>query len=208
MEYSDLKLKMNVKTAVYYEALTKKNFFQLENDEDVMKVIYSSLIINNPSIKITYKTFLRLIENEKFAKWVASEYKKIKEMNEQIGSEGSEESASASSDEQLTMTEISSALIVQHSVDPHYVMYEMEMWEVMPFFKAADQQKKAELAEQRLWTYLNISPHIDHKKIKKPEDIMPFPWEADDRKARAEKNLKNNEHAIKNLIGKQFDWIK
>ena len=56
-------------------------------------------------------------------------------------------------------------------------MYEMELWEIQPYLNAADIQRKAELVEKRFWTYLTIAPHIDGKKIRKPEDLVPFEWE-------------------------------
>ena len=79
--------------------------------------------------------------------------------------------------EELTMTDIVSTLIVRYGVDAHYVMYEMELWEIQPYINAADIQRKNDLVTQRFWTYLTIAPNINTKKIRGPEDLVPFEWE-------------------------------
>ena len=83
-------------------------------------------------------------------------------------------------------------------------MYEMELWEIEPFFKWTEESQKDKWERERLWTYLNIMPHIDSKKCKSPDKLFPFPWEKEEHKKKAEQELKNNEYAIKNMIGKSI----
>jgi hypothetical protein len=56
-------------------------------------------------------------------------------------------------------------------------MYEMDLWEMYPYLNAADIQRKADLVTQRFWTYLTIAPNINTKKVKSPEELVPFDWE-------------------------------
>ena len=51
---------------------------------------------------------------------------------------------------------------------------------------------------------IKVLPHIDSKKCKSPEALVPFEWEKEARKKKAEQELKNNEYAIKNMIGKSI----
>ena len=34
---------------------------------------------------------------------------------------------------------------------------------------------------ERIWTYFNIMPHIDSKKLKSTKDMIKFKWEEDEK---------------------------
>ena len=70
--------------------------------------------------------------------------------------------------------------------------------------KFAEMNKKESLEKDRLWTYRNISPHINTKKCKSPDKLLPFPWEIQEKKEKQIKELENNRFAIKNMIGKNI----
>jgi hypothetical protein len=53
----------------------------------------------------------------------------------------------------------------------------MKLFEIGDYIKAIDEHKKEQMERDRLWTFYTILPHIDQKKLKKPQDLMPFPWE-------------------------------
>ena len=93
-------------------------------------------------------------------------------------------------------------ILLQNNLDMNYVMYEMRLWELAPLIKAIEEKTKAEMVEKRFWAYLNICPHIDSKKIKGPEDILPFPWEKDNKKEAALKFMDDNNEAIKAFFNK------
>lgn len=62
-------------------------------------------------------------------------------------------------------------------MEPHYVNYELDIWEMGQYFDMIDLKTKKELIEKRFWTYLNMAPHIDTKKCKGPESLIKFEWE-------------------------------
>lgn len=166
----------------------------MKDDDDMLKMMYAALVSNNDSLLMSYKVFLTFIQDKKVAKWMYGEYKRIAEFEEQIKVIASEVSnignEEKKSDAILTMTDIATSLIVQYGLDPHYVMDEMQLWEILPLFKAADYKVKQHLIEKRFWTYMTISPHLDPKKMTSPEKLIPFAWEQDAKKMDVDQGMK------------------
>ena len=164
-----------------YEQITGKNFLKLSNEEEVLELVYCCLVANNPSLLMTYKVFQNLMTDKKVARWITKEYEKISEFNAQIRtkqvSEPATEEKKEEPVEELNITDIASTLIIRYGMDAHYVMYEMELWEIEPYLNAAEIKRKNELVTQRFWTYLTIAPNINTKKVRSPEELVPFDWE-------------------------------
>lgn len=178
---------------------------KLSSEEDVLALVYCSLVVNNPSLLMTYKVFKTLITDKKVSNWISREYEKVSDFNAQLKAQEppkvEKEKKEDEEPEELNMTDIASALIVRHGVDAHYVMYEMELWEIQPYFNAADIQRKNELITQRFWTYLTIAPNINTKKVKSPEELVPFDWE-EKKEDRIKKQLdKDTPAAVAFLLG-------
>ena len=186
MKLDGYKIALNIKSCCMYEQIFGKNFLKMNEVDDVLELMYCCVVVNNPTLMMTYDTFKVFVQDSKVAKWLEKEYRKISEFNAQIKKKEPEVDAGGEKEEEaqeLTMTDIASTLIVKYGIDPHYVMFEMELWEIQAYLTAADVQRKAELVERRFWTYLTIAPHIDGKKIKKPEDLVPFEWEKGENKS-------------------------
>ena len=66
----------------------------------------------------------------------------------------------------------------------------MELWEIEPYLNAAEIKRKNELVTQRFWTYLTIAPNINTKKVRSPEELVPFDWEK--KKEDVKKTLDDN----------------
>lgn len=184
---------MTVRTCCLFEQLSGKNFFKLETNEDMLKLMYAALVANN-DLMFSFKTFLTLIEDHKVLKWIETEYRRITEFSDQLNSfkvkkvdgvDGKDHDEAI-----LTMTELASSLIVQYGLDPHYVMDEMQLWEIMPYFNTADAMSKNHMIEQRFWTYMTIAPHINTKKISSPEGLVSFEWEKEKKKEKFNKEVK------------------
>ena len=195
MDFRKYKFKMNVKSCCLYEQITGKNFLTLSEDDDVLELVYCCLVTNNPDLLMTYQVFLTFMDDKKVSQWIAKMYERIGSFNAQIKHkeavlQDGEKKESDEPAEPLTMTDIASALIVRHGVDAHYVMYEMDLWEIEPYLVAADIQRKNDLVTQRFWTYLTISPNINTKKVRSPEELVPFEWEK--KKESVQKRLDEN----------------
>lgn len=208
MKFDDYSLKITMKACMMYEQITGKNFFLLNTEEDAVYLMYCAFCVNNNQ-NITFNAFLILLEEKKVSVWFTEEYKRIGEFMAQfhINDKSSDdvEEEDNNKRELPNLTDTISALIFQYHLDINYVMEKMDLWEIMIYMKSADSQYKMEMEEKRLFTYIQVLPHIDGKKCKSPDKLLPFPWEKMDRKKRAEDELKKNEFAIKNTIGMKLN---
>lgn len=204
MNFDGYRIKLNMKSICYYEKISGKSFFKLSND-DIPKLLYACWEMNNPNEVMSYNMFETMLKNKKFAKWISETTNKIFDIINQFNDPKETEEEETESD--TTITEIVSGLIVKMRVDAHYVMYDMDLFEIEPFFKQYDALQKEKLMYERLWTYLTILPNIDGKKCKSPSEMFMFPWEEDERKKKYEEDLKREAKVAKNIVGKTIDEL-
>lgn len=59
--------------------------------------------------------------------------------------------------------------------------YAAELGEVLcvvhAFYNLQEQKERAEWERTRFLAYVGAKPHDSKKRIKKPSDLLPFPWE-------------------------------
>lgn len=189
MDFDKYTIRLSIRACCIYEQLTGKNFFHIRTDDEAIVLMYAAFVTSN-DLMISLKTFMQLLQDKKVAKWIEREYQRVTDFSNQMkafdnvdgeGEKGGENVMN------LTMTQLASSLIMQHGIDPHYVMNEMQLWEIMPFFTAADELFKTEMVEKRFWTYMQIMPHINTKKCKGPDELIAFAWEKEHKKSDFEK---------------------
>ena len=112
-----------------------------------------------------------------------------------------EKGTSASVEGRLTDT--INTLILNYNIDINYVMYDLRLWELPALVKSIEEKSKTDMVEKRFWTYMTICPHIDSKKIKSPEQILPFPWEKQQKTQDRMKFMEDNKDAIKAFFNKK-----
>lgn len=209
MDFSKYNMKFTIKSICMFEKLSGKSFFKF-SEEDVPLLIYCAFYCSN-DIDIKYETFMGIMANEQIASWVANKYMDMLEVMKQFRKENTEgekdDEKKEGEEEKATMTDMANSLIINYGVDPHYVMYEMNTWEIEQMFEVVETKVQNHYEEARLWTYLTILPQVDGKKLNKPEKLLPFPWEEEAKKKKVEQDLKNNEYAIKHTIGMNIDDI-
>lgn len=206
LDLRNIKFNLNIKSICYFEKLVGISFYDFE-EIYLLELMYSIFHINNPDMKISFEAFKLLMERDDVAEYFLKDFTNISKMIQQI-SEEKKEIKNTNSDKQeginKTITDYITTLIIEYGMDPHYVYYEMEMWELYHYFEAIDTKIKRDLINRRFWTYLQIMPHIDSKKCKTPEDLISFEWEKETIKKKKENDLKNNVYAFKNMIGKSI----
>lgn len=200
-DYQEFKLKINMKTILLYEEMSGKSFYEISG-EDMFLLIYCALVVNN-DLTFTKAHFDTIIQNEKIAReWITkcqAELDFIQQFEKKV--ENNNETQ-VIEDEDNKLTNIINLLILQHNLDINYVMNDMRLWEIAPLMKTLDDKIKADMAEKRFWTYLTICPHIDGKKIKGPEELLPFPWEKENKKQQALKFMDTNKQSIAAFFNK------
>lgn len=206
MEFRDIKFKFNIKSICYFEKLKNKSFFELGED-DIFDLLYSIYMVNNPDKQMKQNVFINIItKREDIFKWMMREYMTAAEIWTQfqdiyVEKEDPNSNIGIKEAKPSRMGDFVSTLIIEYGVDPHYIYYEMDMWEISQLFEAIDTMVKRKLEEERFWTYLKIAPHIDIKKCKSPEALIPFDWDKDKIHKKQMEELENNAYAVKSLIG-------
>lgn len=201
-------LAFNFKALMMFEKLSGESYFNI-NEVNYVFLLYAMYMVKHPYLNMTLMDFANIFgSNKKVTKQLLKEFEEYMVYIRQFTTSNKTEAVDGEDKDaekaNTTITDIVMYLITACGIDPHYVMYEMELWEIEPYMKFAEMNKKESLEMDRLWTYLSISPHIDTKKCKSPDKLLPFPWEKEEHKKKAEQELKNNEYAIKNMIGKSI----
>ena len=191
-----------------YEALTGNAYYEIKTDDDVCHLMYSCFIASNPEINISYNIFLNMLKDKRVLRWIKTQYELASNFGMQFktitDNAVEKEEGEKGEVEQPRANEIATSLVVRYGLDVNYVMNEMQMWEVFPFFTEIQNKKKDDMRDKRLWSYLQVYPHIDTQKAKSPEKWFPFAWEKGERQAAAQKELEKNAKKIKSIIGKKL----
>ena len=201
LDLTKYKIKLNVASARLFEQISGKSFFKI-GEEDAFKLAYSVLIANNPELNFTFNTFMILLQDKKLANWITREIEKENNFQAQLkfvkrnkvvekAEEGSEDVEALK-----TISEYASVLIINFGMDAHYVNYEMPLYEMEDYFFVGEMKRRNDLSNQRLFTFLTMLPQLESKKKIMPEDILPFPWEKNAKKADAEEDLKKKQAMI------------
>lgn len=199
-DFSKYKIRINAKVMCAYEAMTGRPFLEIDTADDMQHLFYCSLVLNNEDFStMEYGVFQYLIADEEVVNWIGEEYMKIgkflSQFKSDIGEEKEEHVDTENGEKPKTfyMLEAVSGLIVRMGMDPDYVMYRMDEWEISYYYRILNEMDKERLTEDRLWTYLTILPHVG-KKLGGPEKLLPFPWEKSE-KEKAKSSLEKNSAA-------------
>lgn len=204
MDFSNVNFNFNIKSICAFEKLADKSFFQLA-DEDVLLLLYSIYMVSNPDKPMRMEIFFSLLEREDIAKWFIHKYTSITNVIEQFKAKEEDIKNVNTNTEKLTrLTDYVTTLVVEYGIDIHYINYEMDIWEFTEYFEAIDTKVKKDALDKRFWAYVGVMPHIDTKKCKGPEYLVPYEWEKESIKKKQEAELKNNMYAIKHTIGKSI----
>lgn len=172
-------MRLNVYAAIIAERLLNKSFaeFDFANEETAKIVIYSMYVADGNVC--TVKEFENILNingmESKLSAILKNELDYLAQFNRET-SEDVEDVPVEDNEKKVSIAEMAfrlSALWGSHD----YIMNKMKLWELEGFLKASEKILQEDMEEKRFWAYLNLSPHFDGKKIKKPSDILEFPWE-------------------------------
>ena len=190
-----MKAKLNLQAIRVAERLLKKPFgeFDLSDEETVLTLMYAMVSENNDEV-MTFDQFKSILDMGKIGmkvqRAVSDEMAYIDQFKEEVSDK--EEKAPYMGD--------LAALLITFGLDAHFVLYEMKLFEMGDYLKAIDEHKKEQIERDRLWTFYTILPHVDQKKLKKPQDLMPFPWEKEEIEKEALEQLKKDEEMFNKFM--------
>lgn len=78
-------------------------------------------------------------------------------------------------------------MLVMNGLDVHFALDEMGLFDIPIYLKAYDQKIRHNLESSRLWTFIQVLPHLS-KNIKSPQDLYPFSWEIEEQKEKTKED--------------------
>ena len=201
-DFKDIKLKITLRSIILFEKMVGHSFFDLR-EEETPQLIYCVVRANN-KFNYAFNVFMGMFENKKFSETVITEFTNIFELMQQLMPNNIEQPKGGEQQEEkesVKVAVLTSRLIVNLGLDAHYVMDEMELWEMQDLFDAYEQKERNRMEENRLWAFLQMSPWLDSKKKVTPEKLLPFTWEKENQEKVAQSDFKAHEDIIRGVLG-------
>ena len=189
-----MKAKLNIRAIVLAEKLLGKPFgkFDMSNEEDAMAVTYGMVAANNEET-LTRAMFGKVLENKKIRTEIT---RQVKREFDYIGQFGTDEQTEGETDTSITDIAV---MMIMAGMDANFV-YELRTTDIADFLKGIDVKKKEQMESDRFWTYLKILPHVDGKKMKGPENLILFPWEAEQKKKQTDEEFERGKAIFEKFI--------
>lgn len=185
--------RLTIKAIIRWEQLREKSFSQMDytDKEDIESLLYVMYITSDKS-RYTFEVFRQVLTDERFMNAMSSDLGKIMEVVAQFQRKAITSDVGNSEGSPENIGRIVSTLIMA-GLDAHYALNEMELCDLPLYLEAYEQKKKEQMEESRMWTYYNILPHIDARKMKNgARDLITFPWEEEEIRKEAERAIKED----------------
>lgn len=210
----NVKAKLSIRAIVRWEQMTGRSFMHIDfsDNEDMIRLLYCATVIYMPEF-FTFDQFALTLENKRILSASIHAVEAYNAYACQFARKQTEGDAQQI-DTDTTISSVVAKLIMTGGLDAHFVMDEMLVEDLPMYLEALSDRIKQEEESRRLWTYYNILPHINGKKINSPSKIHVFPWEqaAAEQKARGE--IKQNEAALQEFLAgnminmDKITWVK
>lgn len=198
------KIKIAIRAIVLAERLLNKPFgkFDFTNENDLVVFVYC-IILGNNETRMLLTEFQSVIQtNKKLREELFSEFQaesakigQFQEFLNKVKPKNKTDEGDAG-----YVRDIVLFLVVDGKLDMRYVLEELDLSEIPAYVDAVNNNKRQELENRRLWTFLQMLPHIDSKKIKSPQDLYPFPWETKEMKKQAKKDLRKDKKIFEKIM--------
>ena len=184
-------MKLTMKTVIRWEQLVGRPFSCMDYscESDIEALFYCSASCSN--IAYTLEEFRHVFTNDKIAKDIAKAFARESAIMRQFQPTNSQEANAIESDSAPGYIKDIVSLLIMNGLDAKFGM-DMELCDLPLFIEAYQNKKKERMESERLWTYLNILPHVDGKKLRSARDLYPFPWEEAEILQAAEKSIQED----------------
>ncbi len=179
------------------------------DEEDIITLFYTTSMYTIDTMS-TLDEFRSAMTNEKIVKRMAKEFERETKVTAQFNQHTEVPEEGVSPSDPSYIRDIVATLIMS-GLNASYAMDEMELCDLPIFLRAYEQKRKEQLESDRLWTYFGILPHVDGSKIPTARDMYPFPWEQEEMKAEADREIQANSERLeqffkegKNLIMQNY----
>ncbi len=200
--------KLTIEAIIRWEQMTGRSFatIDLSEDRDMRRLLYCSTVvgIENP---VTFGIFERMLENGKVNNRLRREFSSRSEFVAQfVRRQKTQDAAGTGANQTGTIASIAARLIITGGMDAHFVMRELFIEDLPMYIDALNDRIHHELESMRLWTYLQVLPHVNGRKISSPKKLFTFPWEKEEEERKARESIERDEQQLRDFLsGKMFD---
>lgn len=200
-------IRLTIKAIIRAEQMLKKPFPEIDytNPDELLKLLYCTVLANN-KISFTYEEFKLIAENEKQFSAMIKEIEKANTVLAQFSTVNEENNGSGSTEPGYVKDIIGT--LVMSGLSAHYVMDEMEISDIPVFIDAYEKIKRENMESSRLWTFLSILPHVDTKAVKSAQDLILFPWEAEEENQKAKEAIERDRDIAERFFSGEFNPLK
>ena len=170
-------MRLTMKAIIRWEQLNKKPFSLLDysNEDEIISLFY--VCDQSTEIKVSLDEFREGLKEEE-AKKMVKDFERQTFLAAQFQTVSKRKESKASDDSNPIYIKEIVPMLVMNGLDVYFALNEMELCDLPIFLAAYDQKVKDKLTAQRLWTFMQLSPHLE--KGTTPKDIHPFSWEMEE----------------------------
>lgn len=197
-KFSNIPVRLTVRTCVLFEKMTGRSFYTC-GEEDMVMLAYCCFQAAPGAPRMLYDDFVSMLENKSFAEWLLTEIKKDEDYNSQFVNLPSEHEEKEKGSKDVQFISQLAAILITNGVDAKYMMDEMPLYELQGYIDAIELKKEDALANDRLWCWLSMMPHLtkeSSRKLDSPDKLLPFPWEIEAKKKNKEKEFADMKDSI------------
>lgn len=169
-------LRLTIKAVIRWEQLNEKPFSQLNynSEDEVVSLFYVCTLFDEVVSSLDeFKTNLKADD----VKRMVTDFERQTSLTSQFQIITKKASKDSEETNPIYIKDIV-AMLVMNGLDVHFAMNKMELCDLPIFLHAYDQKVKDRLTAQRLWAFMQLSPHLE--KGTTPKDIHPFAWELEE----------------------------
>lgn len=171
-------IKLTIKAVIRWEQLNKKPFSSLNynSEDEIISLFYVCAL--SDSIQFSLAEFKKNIK-PKDVQTMVKDFERQTSITSQFQIVAKKEDEESEETNPIYIKDIVS-MLVMNGLDVYFAMNTLELCDLPIFLHAYDQKIKDKLTAQRLWAFLQLSPHL--AKGTTPQDIHQFGWEIEDAK--------------------------
>ena len=191
----NIKSRLDIEAVIRWEQMTGRSFFCMDfsNEDDMRRLLYCATV-SGVAEPFTFEVFEQTLKNKKIVAAAIRSLTAYSAFTAQFArKENTTGNGSADTAQEVTIGSIAAKLIVSAGIDAHFVMHEMLVEDMPLYIEALNDKIRHEEESRRLWTFYSILPHVNAKKLKTPQKLHLFPWEAEEAARRAQEELARSE---------------
>lgn len=166
-------MRLTISAIIKWEQLNQKPFSTMNytNENDIVSLFY----VCSPDMeKTTLSDFKKNLSDDSI-KIMIADFDRQMQIASQYQPVQKKESSKTEKSDPVYIKDLVPLLIME-GLDVHYALDKMELYDISLFLNAYEQRNRNNLELSRLWTFMQLSPHLS-KQIKSPKDLIPFRWE-------------------------------